>query len=106
MVVVKTATEFATVVAEQSIQAPTEQHSRLLVAFAQDKRNIGDLAALSHLLRPSERLILGSEAAYLWCADGILESSAANALLGKAGRAFTTRNWATVLKLERLLVRA
>lgn len=102
-VVVKTATEFATVVAEQSIEAPVEQHSRLLVAFAQDRQDIQDLAAFSGLLGPRERLIVGSEAGYLWCPDGILQSSAANALLGKAGRSVTTRNWATVLKLEELL---
>ena len=34
------------------------------------------------------------------CARGILESKAGEALLGKAGRAATTRNWATVLKLH------
>ncbi len=102
-VVVKTATEFATVVAEQSIQAPAEQHSRLLVLFAQDKRTISDCASLSPLVRPPERLIVGSEAAYLWCPDGILQSGVANASVGKTGRAVTTRNWATVLKLEGLL---
>jgi uncharacterized protein (DUF1697 family) len=102
-VVVKTATEFATVVAEQSIQAPAEHHSRLLVLFAQDKQTIIDLSALSRLLRAPERLIVGREAAYLWCPDGILQSNAANASVGKAGRAVTTRNWATVLKLEGLL---
>ena len=42
-------------------------------------------------------------AAYLWCADGILVSKAAVALLGKAGREATTRNWATVLKIRDLL---
>jgi uncharacterized protein (DUF1697 family) len=48
-------------------------------------------------------LLLGSHAAYLLCPGGLLESKAATALLGKAGRTVTTRNWATVLKLRDLL---
>jgi uncharacterized protein (DUF1697 family) len=43
------------------------------------------------------------EAAYLSCPAGLLESKVGAAILGKAGRAVTTRNWATVLKLEALL---
>jgi hypothetical protein len=31
-----------------------------------------------------------------------MESKAGSALLGKAGKAATTRNWATVLKLQAL----
>jgi uncharacterized protein (DUF1697 family) len=47
--------------------------------------------------------LIGKHAAYLHCARGILESEVGSALLGKAGRAVTTRNWATTLKLEALL---
>lgn len=36
-------------------------------------------------------------------AGGILESKVGSALLGKAGREVTPRNWATVLKLKALL---
>ena len=50
-------------------------------------------------MRPPERFAIGDNAAYLHCAGGILESRAGAALLGKAGQALTTRNWATVLKL-------
>jgi len=45
---------------------------------------------------------IGNNAAYLLCARGILESTVAVALPGKAGRAATTRNLATVLKLQAL----
>ena len=47
--------------------------------------------------------MVGEHAAYLWCPDGILSSKAGEALLGKAGRQATTRNWATVLKIEALV---
>ena len=45
---------------------------------------------------------IGTETAYLFCAAGILQSKAGEALLGKAGQMATTRNWATVLKLQAL----
>ena len=37
-------------------------------------------------------------------AGGILESRAGKALLGRAGQAVTTRNWATVYKLQALAI--
>jgi uncharacterized protein (DUF1697 family) len=51
----------------------------------------------------SQSLALVPHAAYLWCPDGILESRAAEALLGKTGRAATSRNWATVGRIAALL---
>jgi uncharacterized protein (DUF1697 family) len=61
-----------------------------------------DLAAI----QPPEQFSIGHHAAYLHCADGILESKAARALLGKAGRAASTRNLATTLKLLALSEKA
>ena len=58
--------------------------------------------AFRRLLRSchrSEKFLAGRHAAYLYCVDGILESKAGAALLGKAGRHATTRNLATTLKL-------
>ena len=55
------------------------------------------------MLNPPEQLHVGDHALYLWCANGILESKAGAALLGKVGRNATTRNWSTVLKLSALL---
>jgi uncharacterized protein (DUF1697 family) len=53
-------------------------------------------------VKSPERFFIGRYSAYLYCANGILESDAGAALLGKTGRAATTRNWATVLKLHKL----
>lgn len=61
------------------------------------------LRAIERLLAPSEQFALGQHAAYLHCAGGILESKAGEALLGKLGKQCTTRNWATVCKLQALL---
>jgi uncharacterized protein (DUF1697 family) len=60
------------------------------------------LAGLEALVVSPEQFAIGSQAAYLLCANGILESKAGEALVGKAGKQATSRNWATVLKLQAL----
>ena len=101
-VIVKSASELAAIVSENPIKAKAEEYSRFLVAFAQDTKALSSLAAIQSLVAPSERFAVGKNAAYLLCAAGILESKAWQALLGKAGKSATTRNWATVLKLQAL----
>jgi uncharacterized protein (DUF1697 family) len=60
-------------------------------------------APLVPLAKAPERLIVTEHAAYLYCPDGILQSKVGEAMLGKAGKGVTTRNWATVLKIHALL---
>jgi uncharacterized protein (DUF1697 family) len=98
-VVVKSGAELAAAVAGNPIAVPDADHSKFLVAFANDPEPLRALDALQALVQPPERLVVGPEAAYLYCASGILESKAGAALLGKVGRSVTTRNWATTLKL-------
>ena len=46
---------------------------------------------------------MGPRAAYLWCIDGVIASklnAAVNKLLGEE---VTSRNWATILKLQAML---
>ncbi len=102
-VVVKSSSDFFAAVAENTLAPAADQHSRFLAAFAQEQAAIDALAVLRPMVRAPERLLIGNHAAYLDCAHGILESQMASALLGKAGRAVTTRNWATTLKLAALL---
>ena len=98
-VIVKSQRELARIVTENPIAAREEQHSRFLVAFVQDGKALPGIATIAALVVPAEQFAVGGDAAYLLCAAGILDSKAGEALLGKAGRAATTRNWATVLKL-------
>lgn len=102
-VVVKSAEEIAAIESGNALAATASDPSRLLVAFTGSADALQGLGALSALVRAPERLHLGEHAAYLWCASGILESKVGAALLGKAGGAATTRNWATVLKIAALL---
>jgi uncharacterized protein (DUF1697 family) len=102
-VIVKSAAEMAAIVSGNKLAAIVTNPSRLLVAFTPDAESLEGLAALAPLVNPPERFVLGRHALYFWCPDGIHESLAANALLGKLGRAATTRNWATVSKIASLL---
>ena len=101
-VIVKSASELAAIVSENPVKASADEHSRYLVAFVQDTKKLSGLAAIASLVVPPEQFAIGKNAAYLLCAAGILESKAGEALLGKMGKPATTRNWATVLKLQAL----
>jgi uncharacterized protein (DUF1697 family) len=101
-VIVKTARELSAILTENPIKADASDHSKLLIAFVQDPKMLSVLGSLQSLVVPPEQFAVGKRAAYLLCATGILESKAAVALLGKTGRSATSRNMATVLKLEAL----
>jgi uncharacterized protein (DUF1697 family) len=102
-VVVKSAKELAATIAENPLAAAAPNHSQLLTVFAQDNKSLAGLSTIATLVQPPEQFVVGAIAAYLDCAAGILESKAGEALLGKAGKSVTTRNWATVLKLQALV---
>jgi uncharacterized protein (DUF1697 family) len=102
-VIVKSARELSAIVSENALADGAQDHSRLLVAFVQDPKALPGLAVIESLVAPPEQFLVGKGAAYLHCATGILESKAGEALLGKAGKTATTRNWATVLKLQALV---
>jgi uncharacterized protein (DUF1697 family) len=101
-VVVKSVQELSLIIAENPIDADPGEYPRLLVAFAQDAAVLPGIRAIEPLVVAPEKFAVGKHAAYLFCAKGILESKAAVALLGKAGRLATSRNLATVLRLADL----
>jgi uncharacterized protein (DUF1697 family) len=100
-VIVKSGAEMAAAVSSNPLEVPEADHSKFLVAFVQDSAALQKLVGQQALAQPPERFAVGSEAAYLHCANGILESKLGEALL-KLGKGVTTRNWATVLKLVAL----
>jgi uncharacterized protein (DUF1697 family) len=101
-VIVKSANELAAIVVENPLTAIPSEHSRFLVGFVQDTRTLSGLKGIESLVKLPEQFAVGRSAAYLYCARGILESKAGEALLGKAASKTTSRNWATVLKLAAL----
>jgi uncharacterized protein (DUF1697 family) len=98
-VIVKSAQQLADIVFENPFAKLAQHHSRLLVAFTQEKGTLAGLQAIEALVVAPEGFVVGKHAAYLHCACGILESKAGAALLGRLGKAATTRNLATTLKL-------
>lgn len=102
-VIVKSEKDWSAIVSENSLAETAGNPSLLLVVFAQDPLALSELGAVESAVVLPEKFLVGQRAAYLHCAHGILESKAGGALLGKAGKRVTTRNWATVLKLQALL---
>lgn len=102
-VIVKSAAELDAIVKNNPFPPPEAAHSRFLVAFAIGQSGLHELACLSPLVQPDERFSVTAHAAYLHCPGGLLQSKVGKAIVGRAGRSVTTRNWATVLKLAALL---
>jgi uncharacterized protein (DUF1697 family) len=102
-VIVKSARDIAAAVAGNTLATSAKDASRLLVAFTDGSKQLEALKPMSQDAWAPEELHVGKHAAYLWCADGILESKLAVALLKRLATSGTTRNWATVLKIHALL---
>lgn len=102
-VTVLMAKDVASAVRNNPLASVADDPSRLLVMAAPDPKA---LAALKPLLKERwdpEALAVGRRVAYLWCAEGIVDSqlwAAANRKLGDAG---TARNLATMTKLLALV---
>ena len=101
-VTVITAAELAAIVEENPLLEIADDPSRLLIAVLNDK---SDRTRLEPLLKQDwtpDALALGQRVAYMWCTGGLLESRLADAVGRLLRDAVTTRNWATILKLQAL----
>lgn len=103
LVIVKADKDITGVVAGNALEHIATDASRLLVALAQDPKAIAALKKVARQEWGDEKVHVGKHAAYLWCANGILESRAAVALLGGLKDIGTTRNWATLNKIHKLM---
>jgi uncharacterized protein (DUF1697 family) len=103
LVIVKSAKDLAGIVKGNELLAVATDPSRLLVAMTNDAVSLASVEALTRAAWGEERVHVGKHAAYLWCANGILESKAADALLKGLKGAGTTRNWATLNKIHALM---
>jgi uncharacterized protein (DUF1697 family) len=103
LVIVKSAKDIAAIVAGNALGRIATNDSKLLVAVTNDARSLAQLKQLMRLPWGAERLHVGRHAGYVWCANGILESKAAAALLKGLADAGTTRNWGTLNRIHALL---
>ena len=102
-VIVKTADDLAAAIAEHPLRRHAQDDARMLVLFTQDASTLEELKALQDRDWAPEAFAVGAYAAWLWCANGIIESrvsKAAGKVLKERG---TTRNWATVEKLQAMV---
>jgi uncharacterized protein (DUF1697 family) len=102
-VTVLTADEFARVVEENALAEVATDPARLLVAFCSDLARLKQVNSLKRQEWAPEAVAAGSLAAYLWCSEGILASRLVDAVGRAMGDSMTTRNWATVGKIQAAL---
>lgn len=102
-VLVVTGEEIDEIVAENPFEEGETNPSRLLVtvfASTVDRAKLRELAGQDW---GADKLAIGSRAAYTWCAQGLLDSKPASALGRLLGENGTSRNWATMRKLQALM---
>lgn len=90
------------VVDENPVVEKADNHSRLIVAFPKDNEHLAQLNYLHDLDFTPEVFAVGPNAAYFWCPNGVLDCRAMKSAADALGDNVTTRNWATVLKLNKL----
>jgi uncharacterized protein (DUF1697 family) len=101
-IVVITAAELAAVVKANPLAKVATNPSRYMVAFLANPADRALLVPLAKQDWKPDSIALGTRAAYIWCANGQLESRAAEAVGRALKDAVTVRNWATVTKLHAL----
>lgn len=101
-VTVLTAAELAAAVEKNPLLEVADNPSRLFVAFLANPKDRSHLTPLAQQDWSPEVLALGPRVAYLWCPEGLLASRLPEAVGRALGDGVTTRNWATVTKLQAL----
>lgn len=97
---VLSAADLGRIVGENPFADRIEHPSRFLVAFPSTPADLAKITILEQADHAPELFAVGSLAAYLGCAPGILESILLEKFSRLIGTAVTTRNWSTVLKLH------
>lgn len=102
-VIVKSAKDIGAIIEGNALAKLITDDSKLLIAMTGDVRGLTKVKALAQTAWGAEKLHVGKHAAYVWCANGILESKALGALFKGLELTGTTRNWATLHKIHALL---
>jgi uncharacterized protein (DUF1697 family) len=95
--------ELSAIVQANPFAPVADNHSRLMVFVL---ANVDARATLNALVKQSwgtERMALGPRAAYAWFPSGFMDSPLRKALDRALGDAATSRNWATMMKLDAMV---
>jgi uncharacterized protein (DUF1697 family) len=99
-VTVISAADLNKIVGENPLLALARDPSRHLIGFTDDPKVLVPFKALLKQKWHPDALAITPRAAYLWCVKGVLDSPLSQAFGKLAGEGITTRNWATVLKIQ------
>ena len=102
-VMVLSADEVTTIIRDNPLLDIADNPSKLHVSVLASAKEAALLDALRTQTWDPEALAIGERVAYMWCANGMIESKVAVAAARLVGDAVTTRNWATMLKIHALL---
>ena len=100
--IVSTAPELGSIIDANRLRAIATDASRLLITIY---ASAADRARFTHLADTDwspDALQIGPAALYAWCEAGAIDSKLAKALNRAMGPHATTRNWATLQKLQSL----
>lgn len=95
--------ELVRIVAGNPLGSTAEDPAKFLIAFLANPEDREKLEVLASKDWAPEIIAIGERAAYLWCPGGVLKSRLPVEVGRILGDAVTTRNWATVLKLNNLV---
>lgn len=99
-VMVKSAGDIAAIVAFNPLLSIAIDPSRLLVALGRDADALRAFVPIVDKDAGPDEFHVGANAIFVWCANGILESTVAATLLKGLGESITTRNWSTIQKIH------
>jgi uncharacterized protein (DUF1697 family) len=99
-VIVLTVREVDALVSDQPFGRRVTDPARCMVLVPATASGLTKLTPIASADWEREAVAIGTRAAYVWCPDGLLESRAFAELAKRLGDEVTTRNWATVLKLQ------
>lgn len=102
-VLVITGAELDEIVTENPFDEGEANPSRFLVTVFGSTVDRAKLRELARQDWGADKVAIGSRAAYVWCARGLLDSEPAAALGKLLGENGTSRNWATMRKLQALM---
>jgi uncharacterized protein (DUF1697 family) len=77
--------------------------SRFLIAILEDPDDRSLLQPILEQDWTPEIIALDERGVYLWCPGGVLASPLAKAVYGALGEKVSTRNWATMLKIDQMI---
>lgn len=105
-ITILTGAELGQIVRKDPLGRVADNPSRYLVSVLAEASDRTRLVPLTREDWAPEMLVLGPRVAYLWIPAGIMESRVARAVDRVMGERVTSRNWATMLKLQALAASA